>query len=121
MHGIKLTCRNKRRSAFTVVELMIITSILGILAIISIPNYVKSRDNAQRATCIRNLKVIEHAVQEWAFLERKQGDAPYSFVDPKLLGFFRGSRLPVCPGGGIYLPAARVDGVPSCDQDGHTL
>lgn len=96
-------------------------SILSIVAIISIPNYVKSRDAARAATCIRNLRVIEHAVQEWAFIERKRGDDPYSLNNPDLLAHFRGSRLPVCPGGGVYEPGATVNDVPTCTIPGHTL
>ena len=103
------------------IEIIIVLSILSIVAIISIPNYVKSRDAAQQSTCIRNLRVIEHAVQEWAFEERKMIDDPYSLTDRRLLAHFRGSRLPYCPTGGLYEPGATVGEVPTCSIPGHTL
>jgi competence protein ComGC len=121
MRIVKTTLRPGRNKAFSLVELMILTSIIGILAVVSIPNYIKSRDQAQRATCVRNLKIIEHAVQEWAFIERKQATDTYSLTDPFLLAFFRGSRLPECPGGGAYQASTDISGVPTCGHAGHTL
>ena len=103
------------------IEIIIVLSILSIVAIVSVPNYVKSRDAAQRSTCIRNLRVIEHAVQEWAFEKRKMGDDPYSLNDASVLAHFRSSRLPLCPGGGVYTPGATVVDVPACSVPGHTL
>lgn len=53
-----------RSAGFTLIEVFLVLGILAILAIVAIPNYVKSRSESQKAACIRNMKVIEHAVQE---------------------------------------------------------
>lgn len=52
-----------RRKGFTLVEIMIVVAIIGLLAAIAIPNFVKARQTAQANACIANLKQIEGAQQ----------------------------------------------------------
>ena len=54
------------RKGFTLVEIMIVVAIIGLLAAIAIPNFVRARAKAQAETCIANLRQIEGAVQVWA-------------------------------------------------------
>jgi len=63
--------QTSRKSGFTLVEIMIVVAIIGLLAAIAIPNFVKARENAQVNACIANLKQIDGAIQTWA-LETKQ-------------------------------------------------
>ena len=100
---------------------MVVVAILGIVAIVSIPNYVKSRGAATHSTCVRNQTIIEHAVQEWAFMNGKNADDAYSLTDRELLSYFRGSRLPECPGGGVYTPGGTASEAPNCSVPSHTL
>lgn len=63
---------NKKRNGFTLVEIMIVVAIIGLLAAIAIPNFVKARENAQLNSIFNNLRIIEGAKDQWA-LEGKKG------------------------------------------------
>jgi prepilin-type N-terminal cleavage/methylation domain-containing protein len=62
----------KNKSAFTLVEIMIVVAIIGLLAAIAIPNFVRAREAAQLNSILNNLRIIEGAKDQWA-LEQKQG------------------------------------------------
>jgi prepilin-type N-terminal cleavage/methylation domain-containing protein len=60
-----------RKTGFTLVEIMIVVAIIGLLAAIAIPNFLRARSTAQQNACIDNLRKIDSVKQQWA-LERGQ-------------------------------------------------
>jgi len=50
--------RTHRQAGFTLIELLIVVAILGVLAAILIPNFVRSRASALLATCQLDLRNI---------------------------------------------------------------
>jgi len=106
-------------SAFTLVEIMIVVAIIGLLAAIAIPSFVRAREKAQQTVCISNLKGIEGIKGTWA-LETRRGstDTP---ADADLFGpTLYMSAKPSCPANGAYT-INQVDTKPACSVPNHTL
>ena len=56
----------KRKLGFTLVEIMIVVAIIGLLAAIAVPSFMKARDNARKSACINNLRQIQSAKDQYA-------------------------------------------------------
>ena len=81
---------------FTLVEIMIVVAIIGLLAAIAIPNFVKARTTAQMNACINNLRQIDGAIQQWALEQKKDTTAAVTEAD--ITPYLKNSV--VCPSGG---------------------
>ena len=108
-----------RRSAFTLVEIMIVVAIIGLLAAIAIPNFIKAREASQKNACIANLKQIDGAKNTWALEQKKVStDLP---VDGDIFGATLYIReKPGCPANGTYA-LLTVSAKPTCTVGNHTL
>jgi prepilin-type N-terminal cleavage/methylation domain-containing protein len=91
------TLKINRKSGFTLVEIMIVVAIIGLLAAIAIPNFVRARQTSQTNACINNLRIIDAAKQQWGLEKGQSASAtPTSSNIVVYLGR-TGSVMPTCP------------------------
>lgn len=69
------------KAGFTLVEIMIVVAIIGLLAAIAIPNFVRARTQSQMNACINNLRQIDGAIQQWALETKQAANAPVTHTD----------------------------------------
>jgi len=93
-------------------------AVIGLLAAIAIPNFVRARETAQRNACINNLRMMEGAKQQWALENKKETtDTP---TRSEIMVYFPNRPFPVCPAGGTYTINA-VGEEPTCTVPNHRL
>lgn len=118
------------RRAFTLVEIMIVVALIGLLAALAIPNFIRARTTAQTKVCINNLRQIDSAKQQWALENKQTGGATpvQTELEPFLIRTTSGV-MPICPSAGPTATFAtsyainEVTNSPTCliDPGNHAL
>ncbi|MEI6515929.1 MAG: prepilin-type N-terminal cleavage/methylation domain-containing protein [bacterium] len=89
----------KMKQGFTLVEIMIVVAIIGLLAAIAIPSFMKARTSSQQNACINNLRQLESGKEQWALANKKA-----TGNDADLAGVLAYVKNPTsatnCPAGG---------------------
>jgi prepilin-type N-terminal cleavage/methylation domain-containing protein len=105
----------KSKKGFTLVEIMIVVAIIGILAAIAIPNFIKSRKMSRAKACVANLKQIDGAVQQWALEYKKGGTNTVSSPLVTDIGPYMKAAWSTCPANdAAYTGGFQVASSPTC-------
>ncbi len=88
----KIRAGRKGESGFTLVELMIVMTIIGILAAIAIPSYIRSIQKAKEAVLREDLHTMRTAIDSYTVDKEK---APDSLDDLVQAGYLK--SIPIDP------------------------
>lgn len=90
----------QKQAGWTLVEIMIAVFLLGTLASIAVPTFLRARDTASLNAIRSNLRIIEEVKQQWALETRATSTAVP--IESDLADYFKGAAMPDSIIGEIY-------------------
>lgn len=93
-------CRSAKKPGFTLIEILVVISIIALLAAILFPVFGRARENARRSSCASNLKQLALSVMQYAADQdgrlmpyEETGTSKFSPVQP----YIRNWQVLFCP------------------------
>lgn len=84
--------RTRKRSGFTLMEIMIIVAIIGVLAALAMPGFIKVRKQSQARRILNDARMIDTAIDAWAM---EKGRADGDEIDmTEVVTYAKGGTLP---------------------------
>ena len=80
--------RHRMRGAFTLVEIMIIVALIGLLAALAVPTFIKARKQSQGKRIVNDARIIDAAIDAWAFEKGKQDGDVIGASDLAIIGLY---------------------------------
>ena len=112
---------------FTLVEMMIVVSILALLVSLGVPGYLRSRNKSRQDTCVNNLRMIEHAADQYRIDNNLAISTNVSIVwlwpsttTAKDVSSYINKQL-ACPSLGAYFGGNTTTGVANTDKTNTAL
>ncbi len=88
---------NQTRGGFTLTEIMIVSAIISLLAVIATPYWRTAVTRSQTATCLNNLRQIDSAKDRYAIEHNNQEPSSMEDLFPDFV-----KSGPQCPASGEY-------------------
>jgi prepilin-type N-terminal cleavage/methylation domain-containing protein len=71
----------KKKTGFTLVEVMIVVAIIALLSAVGIPSFLNSREKAAEQMKLVNIDTINSAKDQWAILNNKSDGTSVAWDD----------------------------------------
>ena len=84
MIGSDVACRNGRRNAFTLVELLVVVAIIALLVSILLPSLGRAKEHAYRVRCLAHLQNLVKAHHVYGAMFNEYLPGPNGIVDMSL-------------------------------------
>lgn len=108
---------SKRRSGFTLIEIMIVVAIIALLAAIAVPGFLRSRKRSQASKILNDLRMIDAAIDQYAIEYTKKTGDPVGVDDWKK--YVKKDSNLYATGADLFgnpFPAQTVDTLPKVPQ-----
>lgn len=90
----------RKRPGFSLLEIMVVAAIFSIILSIGFPNYIRARTSTRTRGCVKQIRTLTAAKEQYALLRRVPNGAPVSFAN--LIADELIFSEPTCPDGFPY-------------------
>ena len=73
------------KGAFTLVEIMIVVAIIGLLAALAVPGFIKARKQSQGRRIVNDARQMDAAIDQWAQEKGKKDGDPVDMAGRRLV------------------------------------